>query len=293
MIEYDFVAVGPGVNQRWRRRIPIDQVVRLGRSPKGGWAVPWDMRVSREHADLLLEGDRLRIRRLSAARNAIYLHGEALTDFTIGPGEDFRIGRTVFRVDVALPPEGRSPDQSENSQPSESLRDLAVQPAEERLKFLLSRIDEEESASPDRDSDHPEERGVDEDGAIQEAPPRNDIQALRDEVDALKVILEKQHAEASEPEQPLAPEIRHDAPVTAEDHILEDAEVPPFEPEQEPAPEPEQIPDAPEQGEDSVPVAELLSPGSELESELGLLAESSIPPAAVPLQVVDGTAFGN
>jgi len=296
MIEYDFVAVGPGVNQRWRRRVPTDQVVRLGRSPKGGWAVPWDMRISREHADLLLEGDRLRIRRLSAARNAIYLHGEPLTDFTIGPGEDFRIGRTVFRVDVALPPEGRSPDQSEEPQPSESLRDLAVQPAEERLKFLLSRIDEEESASQDPHSNHPEERGAHEDDAIQETPPRDDIQALRDEVDALKAILEKQHAEASEPEQPLAPEIRHDAPVTAEGHILKDAELPPFEPEQAPdrdASEADQDPDAPEQGEDSVPVAELLSPRSELESEMGLLAESSIPPAAIPLQFADGTAFGN
>jgi len=146
MIQYELVAIGPGVNQTWRHRIPTDRVIRIGRSPKGGWAVPWDMRISRDHADLLLEGDRVRIRCLAAARNAVYLRGEPLTDFTIGPTDDFRIGRTVFRVDVVSAAGEARQIQREDSEPSESLQNLAAQPVEDRLESLLSRIDDEEIA---------------------------------------------------------------------------------------------------------------------------------------------------
>ncbi len=53
---YEFLAIGPGIKQTWRRRLPSQEVIRLGRAPQNGWAVPWDMRISREHADLVLEG---------------------------------------------------------------------------------------------------------------------------------------------------------------------------------------------------------------------------------------------
>ena len=55
---YEFLAIGPGIKQTWRRRLPSQEVIRLGRAPQNGWAVPWDMRISREHADLVLEGER-------------------------------------------------------------------------------------------------------------------------------------------------------------------------------------------------------------------------------------------
>ena len=90
---YEFVATGPGANQRWRRTLPSNRAVRLGRAPRQGWAVPWDLRVSREHADLMLNHDRLTVRRLNAARNQIYLRGEPREEFSIAAGEDFRIGR--------------------------------------------------------------------------------------------------------------------------------------------------------------------------------------------------------
>jgi serine/threonine protein kinase len=40
-------------------------------------------------------------------------------------------------------------------------------------------------------------------------------------------------------------------------------------------------------------MAELISSARELESELGLLAESSMPSARIPVQLLDGTALGN
>ena len=46
----DLVAIGPESGQRWRREVVGDDVIRIGRTPQSGWDVPWDMRVSREHA---------------------------------------------------------------------------------------------------------------------------------------------------------------------------------------------------------------------------------------------------
>ena len=51
-------------------------------------------------------GGALRVRRLISARNAIYFHGEPAEEFTVGPGEDFRIGQTVFRLDAVSPEAG-------------------------------------------------------------------------------------------------------------------------------------------------------------------------------------------
>lgn len=298
MIQYDFVAIGPGVNQTWRHRIPGDRVIRLGRSPKGGWAVPWDMRISREHADLLLEGDRLRIRRLATARNAVYLRGEALTDFTIGPGEDFRIGRTVFRVDIASPVVESPPNQPDEPQPSESLWDLAAQPVENRLESLLSKIDEEEEAVVEAESAGPIQGGLDNNSPEQHAHPREEIQSLRAEVNALKAMLEMQNADACQPDPPHSPGQESNARATVEGHVLNDPEAARLDEGLGAAAwpsdsQPEQSPNAPVQDGDSVPVAELTSPGSELESDLGLPAQSSVPPAAVPAQLADGMAFGN
>lgn len=296
MIQYDLVAIGPGVNQTWRHRIPADRVIRLGRSPKGGWAVPWDMRISREHADLLLEGDRLRIRCLTTARNAIYLRGDPLTDFTLGPGEDFRIGRTVFRIDVASPAVEPQRNQRDEPQSSESLQDLVSQPVEERLESLLSRIDKEEEAGAEPESAGPQQPDFDSDGAEQAPQPREEIQALRAEVNALKAMLEMQNANPRAPEPHDAALQARNARMTAEGHILQDPGVAQLGRGQEAAAEssgPEQPSDLQKQNEEPVPVAELISSKGELESDLGLPVESSMPPSAVPVQLVDGTAFGN
>ncbi len=144
---YEFLAIGPGIKQTWRRRLPSQAVIRLGRAPQNGWAVPWDMRISREHADLVLEGGTLRVRRLVSARNAIYFHGEPAEEFTVGPGEDFRIGQTVFRLDSVSPESADAPRPVSPpvADPPTSWSDLSAGSDRARLQRILAHLDQDET----------------------------------------------------------------------------------------------------------------------------------------------------
>ena len=98
---FEFVAIGRERNQYWRRELAPDQMIRLGRMQDSGWEVPWDRRISRDHADLVLQGDRLLVRCLPSARNSAYIVDAPLREFSIVAGEQFRIGDTVFRLELA------------------------------------------------------------------------------------------------------------------------------------------------------------------------------------------------
>ncbi len=92
------VVAGPEPGQRWTRSIEDGAVVLIGRKPKEGWAVPWDNHISREHVEIVLEGDRLAVRCLDSAKNPVYFHGKPVTELTVEPGEKFRIGNTNFEL---------------------------------------------------------------------------------------------------------------------------------------------------------------------------------------------------
>jgi adenylate cyclase len=101
----DLIAQGEEAQQRWRRRLPRGDRVILGRS-SGVWAVPWDPRISRRHAELLWDGQQLQVFRLPTARNPVFHRGQESARFAVAPGDHFVIGHTRFtlvqqRVDVA------------------------------------------------------------------------------------------------------------------------------------------------------------------------------------------------
>ncbi len=152
---YEFVAIGPGTRQRWQRPIRPNEVVQLGRAPKKGWAVPWDMRISRSHAELTLKDDRLHVHRLEQARNSIYVNDKPSNDFTVGPGEAFRIGQTIFRLTVtAHAPDAPRADNNP-AVPDTSLGGIAQQPEVQRLGAILARIDDEETCDEARTLEKP------------------------------------------------------------------------------------------------------------------------------------------
>jgi len=91
------VATGTVDQQYWQRELAVGEVVRLGRAPRQGWPVPWDMSISREHADLELAEDGLHVHSLETARNPIVFKGEHLNEFVVLPDGKFKIGHTTFQ----------------------------------------------------------------------------------------------------------------------------------------------------------------------------------------------------
>ncbi|MCA9241719.1 MAG: FHA domain-containing protein, partial [Planctomycetales bacterium] len=92
----ELIATGNASQRECRFSLVDGQETVLGRAPRSGWAVPWDRLISREHARLRLCGRELSVTKLNTARNPIYLDEILLDQFCISPGDDFRIGETLF-----------------------------------------------------------------------------------------------------------------------------------------------------------------------------------------------------
>jgi adenylate cyclase len=93
----DLIAQGLKPQHRWRRRLPDNQQVLLGRVAEP-WAVPWDEQISRRHAELCWRGGKLHVRRMSTARNPLFVRGQVQDVFELRPGGCFVSGETTFTV---------------------------------------------------------------------------------------------------------------------------------------------------------------------------------------------------
>jgi adenylate cyclase len=91
----ELIAQGERPEHRWRRGLPSEQPVILGRGI-GVWDVPWDQRISRRHARLTLRGGQLQVELLPEARNPIYYRGQEVREAVLRPRECFVIGLTTF-----------------------------------------------------------------------------------------------------------------------------------------------------------------------------------------------------
>jgi adenylate cyclase len=91
------IAQGPNPTDTWRRPLPPEGTVVLGRDPEV-WNVPWEPFLARRHAELTLRINRLKVRRLAAATNPVFHAGKQADAFEIGPGGSFVIGRTAFTM---------------------------------------------------------------------------------------------------------------------------------------------------------------------------------------------------
>ncbi|MCX7411785.1 MAG: adenylate/guanylate cyclase domain-containing protein [Planctomycetales bacterium] len=90
-------AVGPD-GQQTQIDLVEATVMRFGRAPKSGWAIPWDLRISREHADIQWTDGRLKVNCTAGAAHAIIYDGRLQREINVGLGETFRIGTTEFRM---------------------------------------------------------------------------------------------------------------------------------------------------------------------------------------------------
>jgi len=117
----DLIAQGAVAENRWRRPLPPNVPVVLGRSA-GTWAVPWDALISRRHAEVRWRNGRLEVRRLPTARNPILRNDQEANSFELGPNESFVIGDTTFTVasaEASIVQDVRGPVQEHAFSPQE------------------------------------------------------------------------------------------------------------------------------------------------------------------------------
>jgi len=276
----ELVAIGPQGSQRWKKTLVEDKIVRLGRAPPGGWAVPWDLRISREHCDLVLKGDRLYVRLLDTALNPVYRLGEAVKEFNIRPGEAFRIGQTTFRIDSIQSmqtvddafddPQVQSDLQAAAQQPKWPAAD-AEHPVDDELDSIRGQISDlkaqleadakrEPSAEAQRSKTgelqalrqqieslkaQMSETPRVEDAAAQEEPPQEDsvVKALQDEIEQLRSKVDDQDRvlkKQAAERRKQSADERQDEP--ADERIVLRAE-PEAAPPRSPEPQPEKEPE--------------------------------------------------
>ncbi len=136
----DLIAQGEEAQHRWRRALPVGEPVVLGRAA-GVWSVPWDPHVSRRHATLCYDCNRLEVTTLPDARNPIYVRGRQIARFTLIEGEHFVIGGTTFTlVDqrATVTADAPQPAQQERFD-SRLLRQLQFRNPDHRIE-VLSRL---------------------------------------------------------------------------------------------------------------------------------------------------------
>jgi len=91
------IAQGPQPHHRWRRLLPENTAVQLGRNvPR--WQVDWDPLISGQHIEMKVVGDKLVVKQLSSASNPVYVEGAPSQQFERQWGEHFVIGETTFTL---------------------------------------------------------------------------------------------------------------------------------------------------------------------------------------------------
>jgi adenylate cyclase len=133
----ELLVTGPEPTHQRRWEIPAADAVRLGRAPRAGWAIPWDLLISREHCELLLDGSQLKVKRLDSARNPVYFQEVDTREFIIGAGQGFRIGQTLFQLVSVDFSDGVSGSHiEEHSFGPDQLKKFKFYNAEHRLEVL-------------------------------------------------------------------------------------------------------------------------------------------------------------
>lgn len=137
----DLIAQGPGAADRWRRQLPLDQPVVLGRTT--GWAVPWDDRISRAHAQLVWDDRVLQVTKMREAKNPLFFRGDDVSQASLMPGDHFVIGSTTFSLaqERALVTMLAPEPQREQTFSRQELRQLRFRHADDRID-LLSQLPE-------------------------------------------------------------------------------------------------------------------------------------------------------
>ncbi len=134
---FDLVVQGVNAQDRWRRRLPLETTVELGRTTKP-WSVSWDDRISRKHVTIRLNGKTLLVEKLESATNPLYYEGEEIQSIELEPGQAFVIGQTTFTLSQsqAMATQDMPSPISQKTFTHQFLKQVDYRDAERRLAVL-------------------------------------------------------------------------------------------------------------------------------------------------------------
>ena len=148
----ELIAHGSSFENRWRRRLPTDSAIVLGRACHG-FTVPWDNQISRQHATLHFDGKRLSVCKITTAGNPIFFRGTETSEFTLEHGDHFVIGETTFNftVNQALATVDVPNPIQQKTFSTQFLKQVRYQDAERRMNVLTRLPDVIASAANEED----------------------------------------------------------------------------------------------------------------------------------------------
>ncbi|WP_298867623.1 adenylate/guanylate cyclase domain-containing protein, partial [uncultured Gimesia sp.] len=129
-----------GANPQNSSRISLEsgQELILGRSAQADISVPWDDRISRKHAIVLVKQSQLSVSIIASAENRIFISGSERDDFLLEPGNSFVIGSTTFQLVnsiSSLSSPSESPLEEVTFKPNELLK-VRYRDADQRIDVL-------------------------------------------------------------------------------------------------------------------------------------------------------------
>ena len=133
----DLIAQSPDPRHRWRRRLETDHPVILGRSA-GPWSIPWDPHISRQHVQVMWDGNQLKVEVLPQAANPVFVDGKEQYGFLLSLDQHFVIGSTTFTVSdpAVCPTEDLKRPISERTISRAELQQHLFVEAEQRMSVL-------------------------------------------------------------------------------------------------------------------------------------------------------------
>ncbi|MSR57984.1 MAG: adenylate/guanylate cyclase domain-containing protein [Planctomycetaceae bacterium] len=135
----ELIAEGLEPQQRLRFTLEATSTYVLGRGIDADVRIPWDRQISRRHAELSPEGDRLTVRRLKHAANPVFHEGRVVENCLLRRGEHFVAGSTRFVVEdadssAAPPPAARPFEEVTFSR--EALQQVRFRDPDRRIEVL-------------------------------------------------------------------------------------------------------------------------------------------------------------
>jgi adenylate cyclase len=132
----ELLVQGTAAHERWQTELLPGRRIVIGRTAAADLVVPWDHRISRRHAEIVLQDGRLLVHRLPEARNPVMYDGRAVNDCVVAADQQFVLGTTVFRVLAAEPASGPQTPVEERAFSPQQLRRIRYRDPETRIDVL-------------------------------------------------------------------------------------------------------------------------------------------------------------